>query len=77
MSACSMSLPGPFAQAKIVREDWRTFWTPQAMRIRLKAGPIILLLALALAACSGAVVTPNRTNPAFIGTYGPGGSGWH
>ena len=49
------------------------------MRIRLKAGPIILLLALALAlaACSGAVVTPNRTNPAFIGTYGPGGSGWH
>ena len=47
------------------------------MRIGLKAGPIILLLALALAACSGAVVTPNRTNPAFIGTYGPGGSGWH
>jgi hypothetical protein len=49
----------------------------QAMRIRRKAGPIILLLALALAACSGVVVTPNRTNPAFIGTYGPGGSGWH
>ena len=41
------------------------------MRIRLKADPIILLFALALAACSGAVVTPNRTNPAFIGTYGP------
>ena len=46
------------------------------MRIIRKAGPIILLLALALAACSGAVVTPNPTNPAFIGTYGPGGSGW-
>jgi hypothetical protein len=70
-------LAAPFAQAKILREDRPSFWTPQAMRIRLKAGPIILLLALALAACSGVVVTPNRTNPAFIGTYGPGGSGWH
>jgi hypothetical protein len=46
------------------------------MRIRRKAGPIILLLALALAACSGVVVTPNRTNPGFVGTQGPGGSGW-
>ena len=46
------------------------------MRIRRKAGPVILLLALALAACSSGVVTPNRTNPAFVGTYGPGGSGW-
>jgi hypothetical protein len=46
------------------------------MQIRLKAGPIILLLALALAACSGVVVTPNRTNPGFVGTQGPGGSGW-
>jgi hypothetical protein len=47
------------------------------MRIRLKAGSIILLFVLALAVYSEAVVTPNRTNPAFIGTYGPGGSGWH
>ena len=46
------------------------------MRIRRNAGPLILLLALALAACSGVAVTPNRTNPAFIGTYGPGGNGW-
>jgi hypothetical protein len=46
------------------------------MRIRPKAGPIILLLALALAACSSGVVKPNRTNPGFVGTYGPGGSGW-
>jgi hypothetical protein len=47
------------------------------MRIRPKAGPIILLFALALAACSGVPVTPNRTNPGFVGTQGPGGSGWH
>jgi hypothetical protein len=47
------------------------------MRIKLEAVPIILLLVFALAACSGVVVTPNRTDPAFIGTYGPGGSGWH
>jgi hypothetical protein len=66
-------LPMPMSCAKI----GAPCWTPQTMRIRLKAGPIILLLAFALAACSGAVVTPNRTNPAFIGTYGPGGSGWH
>jgi hypothetical protein len=46
------------------------------MRIRWNAGPVILLLALALAACSSVVVTPNRTNPAFIGTQGPGGNGW-
>jgi hypothetical protein len=45
------------------------------MRIRPKIGPVILLLALA--ACSGDVVTPNRTNSGFVGTYGPGGSGWH
>jgi len=47
------------------------------MRIRRKAGSVILLLALALAACSGVAVTPNRTNPGFVGTQGPGGSGWH
>jgi hypothetical protein len=50
-------LAAPFAQAKIVPEDGRSFWTTQAMRIMLKAGPVILLLALALATCSGAVVT--------------------
>jgi hypothetical protein len=64
------------ADAHIACEDRCISWA-QSMRIRLKAGSIILLFVLALAACSEAVVTPNRTNPAFIGTYGPGGSGWH
>jgi hypothetical protein len=76
LPACSTSLPAPLptpiSHAKIDASSWA-----QSMRMRLKAGPIILLFALAPAACSEAVVTPNRTNPAFIGTYGPGGSGWH
>jgi hypothetical protein len=35
----------------------------------------VLLATLALAACSGSV-KPNPTYPGFMGTYGPGGSGW-
>ena len=38
--------------------------------------PLILLVALMLTACSGAVVRPNPTNPAYMGVYAPGGSGW-
>ena len=38
--------------------------------------PLILLLALMLTACSGVVVRPNPTNPAYMGVYAPGGSGW-
>jgi hypothetical protein len=38
--------------------------------------PLILLVALMLSACSGAVVRPNPTNPAYMGVYAPGGSGW-
>jgi len=38
--------------------------------------PLILLIALMLTACSGVVVRPNPTNPAFMGVYAPGGSGW-
>ena len=43
----STSVPGPlaapFAQAKIVCEDRRSFWTPQAMPIRLNAGRPMML----------------------------------
>jgi hypothetical protein len=46
------------------------------MRILLNAGPLILLVALVLMACSGVDMRPNPTNPAFIGIYAPGGSGW-
>ena len=46
------------------------------MRILLNTGPLILLVALMLTACSGADVRPNPTNPAFMGIYAPGGSGW-
>jgi hypothetical protein len=35
----------------------------------------VVLASLALAACSGSV-RPNPSYPGFIGTYGPGGSGW-
>ena len=38
--------------------------------------PLILLVALMLTACSGAVIRPNPTNPAYMGVYAPGGSGW-
>jgi hypothetical protein len=38
--------------------------------------PLILLVALMLTACSGFVVRPNPTNPAYMGVYAPGGSGW-
>jgi hypothetical protein len=38
--------------------------------------PLILLVALMLTACSGDVVRPNPTDPAFMGVYAPGGSGW-
>jgi hypothetical protein len=69
-SACSV------ADADPVRKDRRDLVGHQAMRIRLAVGLIILLLAPVLAACTGVAVTPNRTNPAFVGTYGPGGSGW-
>ena len=44
--------------------------------MRLTTGSIFLLVLLALAACSGASVRPNPTNPAFIGNYGPGSSEW-
>ena len=33
--------------------------------------PLILLVALMLTACSGAVVRPNPTNPAYMGVYAP------
>jgi len=36
---------------------------------------IIMVMALALTACS-ATVRPNPSYPGFIGTYGPGGPGW-
>jgi hypothetical protein len=36
---------------------------------------IVMLMALALTACS-ATVRPNPSYPGFIGTYGPGGPGW-
>ena len=38
--------------------------------------PLILLAALMLSACSGVVVRPNPTNPAYMGVFAPGGSGW-
>jgi hypothetical protein len=38
--------------------------------------PLILLVALVLTACSGDAVRPNPTNPAYMGVYAPGGSGW-
>jgi len=38
--------------------------------------PLILLVALMLSACSGVVVRPNPTNPAYMGVFAPGGSGW-
>jgi hypothetical protein len=38
--------------------------------------PLILLVALMLPACSGVDVRPNPTNPAYMGVWAPGGSGW-
>jgi hypothetical protein len=32
--------------------------------------------ALMLSACSGVVVRPNPTNPAYMGVFAPGGPGW-
>jgi hypothetical protein len=46
------------------------------MWITLNASPLVLLVALMLTACSGNVVRPNPTNPAYMGIYAPGGSGW-
>jgi hypothetical protein len=46
------------------------------MRMQLTSGSIILFALLALAACSGVEVAPNPTYPGFVGTNGPGGSGW-
>jgi hypothetical protein len=43
--------------------------------VRPDAKWIIVMMALALAACSGSV-RPNPSYPGFIGTYGPGGFGW-
>jgi hypothetical protein len=46
------------------------------MLMRLTFEPVILLVLLVLAACSGVSVTPNSTNPGYIGNNGPGSNGW-
>lgn len=46
------------------------------MLTKLPIGPTVLLLLLALAACSGVSVTPNPTYPGYVGNNGPGSGNW-
>jgi hypothetical protein len=45
--------------------------------MRLPAGLIIVLALMALMACSGVEVRPNPSNPAYLGSDGPGGRLWN